>query len=150
MDMIEHISSTIKLLRNNKIGALIVFENNTNLIEFINTGIVVDANLSKELLSTIFWEGSPTHDGAVIVQNGKIASVGCLLPLSDTNINDRRYGMRHRAAIGVSELTDALVLVLSEETGQISVVYGANLITLDTLEDLQKYLSNWLKENYMK
>lgn len=105
-----------------KIGALIVIERDITLNEIASTGIRLDATVSKELVESIFFPNSPLHDGAVIVRDGRIFAAGCILPLTqNTNISSD-LGTRHRASIGVSEQSDAVVVVVSEETGQISVV----------------------------
>ena len=102
-------------------GALIVFEREESLGEYFRTGTVVDASVSAELLKNIFFTKAALHDGAVIVQNGRIAAAGCVLPLSESPNLNRDLGTRHRAAIGISEASDALAVVVSEETGTISV-----------------------------
>lgn len=104
-----------------KTGALVVFERDTNLSEHMNTGTILDADITSELLRNIFFEPAPLHDGAVIIRDGRIAAAGCMLPLSNNNNLSHDLGMRHRAAIGISEHSDALVAVVSEETGAISV-----------------------------
>lgn len=104
-----------------KTGALLVFERNSNLSEHMNTGTIIDAEVSNELLRNIFFEPAPLHDGAVIVRDGRIAAAGCMLPLSNNTNLSHDLGMRHRAAIGISEHSDAVVAVVSEETGAISV-----------------------------
>ena len=102
-------------------GALIVLERETRLGEYINTGTMLDANVSSGLLENIFVPNTPLHDGAVIIRGEKIVTAGCLLPLtSNTNLS-KELGTRHRAAIGLSEITDAVVVVVSEETGKISI-----------------------------
>lgn len=102
-------------------GALVVFERNTNLSEHMNTGTILDADVTSELLRNIFFEPAPLHDGAVIIRDGRIAAAGCMLPLSNNNNLSHDLGMRHRAAVGISEHSDAVVAVVSEETGAISV-----------------------------
>lgn len=104
-----------------KTGALLVFERNSNLSEHMNTGTIIDADVSSELLRNIFFEPAPLHDGAVIIRNGRVAAAGCMLPLSNNTNLSHDLGMRHRAAIGISEHSDAVVAVVSEETGAISV-----------------------------
>lgn len=123
-------------MQEQKVGALIVFERNTGLGEIIDTGRTIDAQTSSLLLSNIFFPNSPLHDGAVIIRNGRIAAAGCILPIvADDKINSS-LGTRHRAALGISEISDAIVVVVSEETGTISVVEngtidrGFNNITL--------------------
>lgn len=105
----------------NKIGALLVFERNSILDTSLNSGTVLDAAVSSELLKNIFWPKAPMHDGAVLVRNGRVAGAGCMLPLSSNTNISRELGMRHRAGIGVTEHTDAVAVICSEETGSISV-----------------------------
>jgi len=110
-----------------KVGALMVFERKTPLDEFIKTGTALDAGIQSELLKNVFWNKAPMHDGAVIVRNGRIIGAGCMLPLSG-NVNlPRSLGMRHRAGIGMSENSDAVVAIVSEETGSISVAVDGML-----------------------
>ena len=103
-----------------KTGALIIFERNTKLNEIIETGTKIDAEVSAELLKNLFYNKAPLHDGAVIIRNGRIAAAGCVLPLTKRSNLSKDLGMRHRAGIGLSEESDALVLIVSEETGYIS------------------------------
>lgn len=109
------------------IGALIAFERKDSLKAFVDKGTVVDADVNDNLLVTLFTVGTPLHDGAVIIQNGRIAAAGCFLPNTDNPEVPKHLGTRHRAAIGLSEETDALVIVVSEETGIISVADGGRL-----------------------
>lgn len=122
-----------------KVGALMVFERKTLLDDVLKTGTVIDATASAELLKNLFWNKAPMHDGAVIVRGGRVAGAGCMLPLS-TNVNlSRDLGMRHRAGIGISENSDAVVAIVSEETGSISVAVGGMLkrhLAPETLERL--------------
>ena len=126
-------------LSRSKTGALMVFERKNMLDDAIKTGTALDCTVNAELLKNIFWNKAPLHDGAVIVRSGRIAGAGCMLPMSG-NVNlSRDLGMRHRAGIGASEQTDAVVAVVSEETGSISVAVGGMLkrhLSPDTLERL--------------
>jgi diadenylate cyclase len=108
-------------LSREKSGALIVVERNTKLGDYIKTGIELDAQLSCELLGNLFFNRSPLHDGAVIVRDGKIAAAGCILPSSKSSAIPKELGTRHRAAVGISEQSDAVVIIVSEETGTISI-----------------------------
>jgi diadenylate cyclase len=105
----------------NKTGAIIVFEQATLLGEVISTGTAIDATVTKELIGNIFFPMSPLHDGAVIIRAGRICAAGCILPLTQNNTISRDLGTRHRAALGLSEESDAVVVVVSEETGYISI-----------------------------
>jgi diadenylate cyclase len=115
------------LLSRNKYGALIVIEQHTGLKEFVESGTTLNAALSPELLLSIFVPRSPLHDGAVIVREGIIEGAGCFLPLAEQSLTERRLGTRHRAALGLSEQTDAVIIVVSEESGGISVAREGKL-----------------------
>jgi len=123
----------------NKVGALMVFERKDLLDDVIKTGTTLDCAISSELLKNLFWDKAPLHDGAIIVRNGRIVAAGCMLPLSG-NVNlSRELGMRHRAGIGISEHSDAVVVIVSEETGSISAAVGGMLkrhLAPDTLSRL--------------
>lgn len=110
-----------------KTGALIVLEQNENLAEYERTGIPIDAQLSSQLLINIFEHNTPLHDGAVIVRENRIISATCYLPLSDNMVLSKELGTRHRAGVGISEATDSLTIIVSEETGQISYAYRGEL-----------------------
>jgi diadenylate cyclase len=109
-------------------GALIVLERETGLEEVAETGVMIHADISADLLRTIFTPKSPLHDGAVIIRDEKIVAAGALLPLAETSIHTERFGTRHRAALGIAEQTDAVVIVVSEENGQISLVERARIV----------------------
>jgi diadenylate cyclase len=115
------------LLSRNKYGALIVIEQQTGLKEFVESGTTLNAVLSAELLLSLFVPRSPLHDGAVIVREGIVEAAGCFLPLAEQSLTERRLGTRHRAALGLSEQTDAVVVVVSEESGRISVAREGKL-----------------------
>ena len=110
-----------------KVGALIVFERQNLLDEIINTGTPLDCAVDAMLLKNLFWDKAPLHDGAVIVRKGRVIGAGCMLPLTSNNSLSRDLGMRHRAGVGASERTDAVVAIVSEETGSISVAVGGML-----------------------
>jgi len=135
---VRHIIKAVTQLSELKYGGLMVLERNTGLTEFLESGVRLDAIVSSDLLVSIFSPKNPLHDGAAIIQGDRIAAAGCLLPLSDTRLLDRRLGTRHRAAVGMSEQTDALVIVISEKTGIISVAENGYLsrgMTKETLEE---------------
>jgi diadenylate cyclase len=115
------LARTAVILAHNRVGALIAIEQSTGLREFAESGTRLDARLSVELLLTIFSPRSPLHDGAVIVKDATVEAAGCFLPLSDNVLSGAQLGTRHRAAIGLSEQTDAVVMVVSEQTGHISI-----------------------------
>lgn len=123
----EIIKATI-FLSKRKIGALIVLQQNISLKHYVDAGIRLDAETSSELLNTIFFPGTPLHDGAVIIQGDKIAACCCVLPLSQNPDIEISLGTRHRAAIGLSEETDSLVIVVSEETGNISLALNGKIV----------------------
>lgn len=125
--MAEIIRATFELART-KTGALIVLEEDIPLNEYENTGILIDSLISSELLINIFEHNTPLHDGAVILRGNRIAAATCYLPLSDNNQLSKDLGTRHRAGIGISEVTDSLTIVVSEETGKVSIAKGGKLI----------------------
>ncbi|MFO0687391.1 MAG: diadenylate cyclase CdaA [Myxococcota bacterium] len=128
LQIVEEIVRAAGTLAQRRQGALIVLERETNLADMIEAGVQVDASLTKELLLSIFHPTSPMHDGAVIVQEGRVASAGCILPLTVRTDLPEGLGTRHRAAVGITEETDALVVVVSEETSSISVVLGGEML----------------------
>ena len=125
---IEEIVRAAQVLAQKRVGALIVIERETGLDDLIEQGIAVDAGVSKELLISLFLPYSPLHDGAVVIQNGRLAYAGSILPLTLRQDLPEGVGTRHRAAVGITEETDALVVVVSEETGAISVVLSGELV----------------------
>ncbi len=110
-----------------KTGALIVFERNTMLGDVIKTGTPVDARLTRELIGSIFFPNSPLHDGGVVVRDGRVNAAGCILPLTENVVLNNQLGTRHRAALGITEKSDAVVVVVSEESGMISIACEGNL-----------------------
>lgn len=121
-------------------GALMVFERQERISEIINTGTRIDAEPSAELIKNIFFHNSPLHDGALVVREGRLFSAGCVLPLSGNQTLSRELGTRHRAAVGMSEVSDAVLVVVSEETGAISVAIGGMLKRHLSPETLRKIL----------
>jgi diadenylate cyclase len=135
---VRNIVRAVEQLSETKVGALVVLERVTGLSEYLESGVRLDSVLSSELLVSIFNPKSPLHDGAVLIQGDRIAAASCLLPLSESRLLDKRLGTRHRAAVGISELTDALVIVVSEKTGTISFAengYLSRFLTKDQLEE---------------
>jgi diadenylate cyclase len=126
--LIGEMIKALNYLSRRKIGALVVFERETGLNEYTESGIKTQAVVSSELLINIFIPNTPLHDGAVIIQNKQIASAACYLPLSENPFISKELGTRHRAAIGVSEVTDAVTVVVSEETGQISLAINGQVV----------------------
>lgn len=127
-DLIQEVVKAVKALVVEKIGALIVFERNVGLKNYIESGVRIDSRVSAELIMTIFYPGTSLHDGAIIIKGDQIAAACCLLPLSQNPDLTSALGTRHRAAIGLSEETDALIVLTSEETGFISLAMGGKLI----------------------
>lgn len=125
---INEVIRSVNYLAQRKIGALIVFERNTGLIEYIESGIKMNSRLSSELLSNVFVPNTPLHDGAVIIRNSQIMAAGCYLPLSENPFISKELGTRHRAAIGISEASDAISVTVSEETGQVSLAINGQLV----------------------
>lgn len=121
--IVEELLHAIINMSKRKVGALIVFERKTGLNDIIETGTVIDAEIVSELIENIFYPNTPLHDGAIIIREGKIAAAGCFLPLSDNKQISSELGTRHRAALGVSEVSDSYTIVVSEETGVISHMY---------------------------
>jgi diadenylate cyclase len=126
----------------NRIGALMVVERQAGLRTYIESGIPLDAKLSYDLLLSIFRPGSPLHDGAVIIEGSRVAAAGCFLPLSLNPLISKQLGTRHRAAIGVTEDSDAIVVLVSEETGSISLASGGSIETNLIPEDLSDRLTD--------
>ncbi len=139
--LIDIVSSAAEMLSKRKHGALIVIERNSHLLEFAKTGTTLESPIVLQLLTSIFWPGAPLHDGAVIIKGEMILAARCVLPLSD---NDTGRGTRHRAALGISEKTDAVVVVVSEETGSISIACGGHMVSDLSKETLTFYLSKLL------
>jgi diadenylate cyclase len=144
--IISAVSLATKQLSETKTGALIVIERNVKIMDIVRTGIVLDAIVSSELLTNIFYPKAPLHDGAVIISGGKIISAGCFLPLSQNESLESELGTRHRAGLGISEGSDCIVVIVSEETGKITLACDGGLtrnISPTTLKNaLTKLLLN--------
>jgi diadenylate cyclase len=140
------IMEAIKALSSSNTGALIVFSRNTELKFYADSGDLLDAFLSKRLLMSIFNKYSPLHDGAAIIYQGKIKAARCILPVSERDNIPAQYGMRHRAALGMSEATDTLVLIVSEETGQTSLARNGELENNLSAPEIRKRLNRYLSE----
>lgn len=129
---VEHVAAEVAraagLLSSDGVGALIVLERETGLEEIAESGVMIHGDLSADLLRTIFTPRSPLHDGAVIVRDGSVVAAGALLPPPETTVQAERFGTRHRAALGITEQTDAVVVVVSEETSQVSLVERARIV----------------------
>ncbi len=146
-NFLEEISEAAIEMSKSKTGALIVIERSFGLKNYTDTGTMLDAKISHELLLSIFNTKAPIHDGAVIIKNERLHSAGCVLPIS-TEIEVKHLGTRHRAAIGISALTDAIVVVVSEETGRISICIGGEIESVSR-EKLLTNLSEIYKQRHM-
>ena len=144
--IIPDLVETASFFSRTRTGAIIVIVRRSELIEQINTGEILNARISQPLLKTIFFKNTPLHDGAVIIKNNQIVAAGCILPITHKEV-EKSMGLRHRAAIGVTETTDAIAMVVSEETGNISLVEGGNINRKLSKESLTQYLSNFLSDN---
>lgn len=127
-----------------RVGALIVFERDSHLEEYMKTGTTIDGQVSEQLIRNIFFPLASLHDGAMIIRQGRVAAAGCVLPLSDSNRLSADLGTRHRAGVGVSEVSDAVVIIVSEETGAISVAVGGMLKRYLAPQTLERLLRNEL------
>ena len=150
MQSVEEIVEAVIDMSKTRTGALIVIENNTGLNEIIATGTKIDSVISKELILNIFYPKSPLHDGAMVIRRNRIISAGCLLPLSENKNLSKELGTRHRAALGMVENSDSLVLVVSEETGSISMANQSSLVRNLNRDSLTKKIMDVLKESELE
>jgi len=141
-DTLEEITAACQYMSETHTGALIVFKHESSLESFIDTGDRVDAAVHRRLIENLFFKNSPLHDGAIIMTQNRIVAARCILPLTDRADVNPKYGMRHRAAIGISEITDAEVVVVSEETGNISYVADGQIATMQSIAELRLRLEN--------
>ncbi len=148
---IKNVAEASGIFSHQRTGALIVFENKTKLSDIASTGVEINASVSTALLGNLFFNKAPLHDGAVIISNGIVKSAGCILPLTSRNEDvDLNLGTRHRASLGISEVSDAVVVVVSEETGVISVAENGTLTSNYTEETLVEKLESELIPNQEK
>lgn len=124
---VGNIAKALQYLKANKIGALIVLQREDSLLQYTETAVHLNSNITEELIESIFWINNPLHDGAIIIDRYKIISAGCYLPLADAPEISRWYGTRHRAALGITQKTDAIVFVVSEERGEVSLAASGKL-----------------------
>ncbi len=143
---IGEIVDAVKKMSEDKIGALILIQRSIGLMDIIDTGVRIDAQVNSSLLRTIFFPDTPLHDGACVIQGDTLVAAGCVLPLSENPDLGGRYGLRHRAALGISEQSDALCIVVSEETGKISFASKSKLVTKVDIETLKRSLEKILEE----
>ncbi|WP_028609715.1 diadenylate cyclase CdaA [Paenibacillus harenae] len=146
-EQIDGVIKAVRFMAERKIGALIVFERSTGLSELVESGIQMESKITSELLINIFTPNTPLHDGAVIIRGNQIMAAGCYLPLSENPFISKELGTRHRAAIGVSEVTDAISVTVSEETGQISLSLGGMIVRDINEESLISKLFDELTPN---
>lgn len=142
--MVKALDQAIQYMSKRRIGALITIQMNTGLEDYIETGIKLDADITGALLINIFIPNTPLHDGAVIIKDNKIAVAAAYLPLSESNLIPKALGTRHRAVVGISEVTDALTIVVSEETGGVTITKNSELLRDLTQNDYLKLLRNEL------
>lgn len=138
--LLAAMSKSVSYMAKRRIGALISIEKETGLSEYIETGIPLNSDVTSELLINIFFPNAPLHDGAVIIQRNQIAAAGCYLPLSESPFISKELGTRHRAALGLTEVTDAITVIVSEETGAISIAADGDLNRDLSLEDFEARL----------
>ena len=139
--MVQELDKAIQYMSKRRIGTLITIQQDTGLDDYIETGIKLDADITGELLINIFIPNTPLHDGAVIINNNRIAVAAAYLPLSDSSMIPKRLGTRHRAAVGISEVTDAVTIVVSEETGGVTITKNGRFLLDLTREEYLKYLN---------
>ena len=144
--ILDEISRAAVALASARIGALIVLERNIILSRYVDIGILIDARISREILLSIFHTSSPLHDGAVIIQQGRISAAGCFLPLTRDDQLTRDWGTRHRAALGISQETDAVVILVSEEKSNVSVVFEGAIKPVRERDEIRKLLQRYLVE----
>ena len=142
--LINELDDAIQYMSKRHIGALISIEMETGLEEYIETGIKIDAEVTSQLLINTFIPNTPLHDGAVIIKDARLAAAAAYLPLSDNPTIPKELGTRHRASVGISEVTDALTIVVSEETGAVSITRNAEFMQSLSREDYRKYLTRQL------
>jgi len=150
-DSINAVISAVARLSNRHHGALIVVQRKDNLDEYIDTGVKMKALVSPELLLQVFYPNTPLHDGAVVISDGTLVAASCVMPLSASGVltrsPERQMGLRHRAALGISEVSDAVAVVVSEETGSISVVHGGRMIRRLDIERLENILRTFFQQH---
>lgn len=138
--IVVEISKAVESMAASKTGALMVIEKEISLNDIVETGTVIDAAISAEMIGNIFYEGAPLHDGAVIVRGGRLYAAGCVLPLTQNKKLGKELGTRHRAGIGITEASDALVIIVSEETGVISIAQNGELTRFVDVKRIEKIL----------
>lgn len=145
-EVVDAVANACRQLSRRREGALIAIEQDTGLQEYIDTGIILNARPSSELLVTVFNKHTELHDGAVIIRGEIITAAACVLPLSTRSLSDRQMGLRHRAALGISEVSDAVIVVVSEETGQISIAHNGRILRRQDPSRLDAILDAFLQD----
>lgn len=145
LESVDEVVLAVEQMAKNKTGALIVYEKESSLGEIMHTGVTINADISKELLINMFVPDTPLHDGAVVIKENRIAAASCILPITDREDLEREFGTRHRAAIGLSEVSDAVIIIVSEETGKISLAMNGKIIRNLEPEVLRRELRKRIK-----
>ncbi|MEI7468804.1 MAG: diadenylate cyclase CdaA [Chloroflexota bacterium] len=146
-DEVQTVSQAAHKLSKLGHGALMILQGDTGLQHLVDTGTALNAKLTVELLLTIFHPNTPLHDGGVIIAHNQIIAAGCVLPLTNAHLDDHRMGLRHRAGLGVSEATDAIAVIVSEETGSISLAHEGRITRHISIDELQKMILNLRQPN---
>lgn len=145
MELLEALEDAVRDLSAKRFGALFAFERGMELESYLETGVEIDSSFSPELVLTIFHPKTALHDGGMILRSGRIVGAGCVFPISQREIQDRSIGLRHRAAMGITEQTDAIAVIVSEETGHISICTGGDILQELTPERMTEKLVRLLK-----
>ena len=145
-EIIEELIEAIYSLSRQKIGALIIIERETGINDIIQTGTIINAKITRQILINIFIPNTPLHDGALVIKNNRVRAAGCFLPLTDSKYVNKELGTRHRAGIGISERSDCISIIVSEETGMISIAENGKLYKSISKE----YIKNILNQNFKK
>ena len=146
--MVVEIVRAVESMSSSKTGALMVIEREITLSDIVETGTIIDASISAEMIGNIFYEGAPLHDGALILRGDRLYAAGCVLPLTQNKELNKELGTRHRAGIGITENSDALVIIVSEETGVISIAQNGQLTRFIEAKRIEKILlSLYLQED---
>ena len=145
-EVINNITEACRRMSEEKTGALIVIAHNTSLDDIMNTGDKINASIHRRLLLNLFFKNSPLHDGAVIISGDRIVAARCTLPITSRTDIPANYGMRHKAAIGITEETDADAIVVSEETGRISFIHGGNVTPVTNINELKLQLNSTMRK----
>lgn len=150
IEFIEEIVKSLSNISQHGYGALIVLEQDTGLREFIETGVKINSEVTAEVIETIFTPHTPLHDGAVIFSGDRLVAAGCILPLTHNPMMSKVIGTRHRAAVGLSEVSDAIICVVSEENGEFSLAYEGSLKKNLELDEIKKILLNYYREKVVE